>query len=322
MQLADVPSLVLQGFAVVWGLLWGSFANVVIYRLPRDMSVVRPRSHCPHCSHPIAAWHNVPVLSWLWLRGKTACCNRPIAIRYPIVEALGAMYAVAVLQLLVLPLAPDTSLTYAAAVFMVYFALGLGLMAAAFIDIDHLIVPDSISIGGIVLGLATFWMRPHTSVWMCIAAATAGFVLVWFVFGVLYRRLRGRTGMGLGDAKLLALAGAWFGFEGLAFTLFAGAVQGLVAAIVAAVVRGRVQESSAVEQQRREILAKIEAIDDEKQRADALASLADDPIFEPTGDGIGSMRVAFGPFLVLAILEYVLLGEAIVQGYRDMLWIA
>lgn len=315
MRLGLLPPLALQICAVIWGLLWGSFLNVVIYRLPRGLSVVRPGSQCPHCQKPIAPWHNIPVISWLVLRGKAQCCGASIAVRYPIVEALGAAYALAVLQLRVLSLDPDTSLLVAFGLFLTYFTLGMMLIAASFIDLDHLYIPDILSIGGIVLGLSTFWLRDDAGLVESLVAAGLGFLVVWLVFGVFYRRLRGRTGMGLGDAKLLALAGSWFGYKGVFFALFAGSIQGVLAALLVMIVKGNLQESDTIRLEKEKILAEINAIEDDEQREQALQSLDDDPIFEQHDGSLGGIRIAFGPFLALAIIEYVLFGDSIIVSH-------
>lgn len=315
LTLSDMPPWFLRGFAVAFGLVWGSFLNVVIYRVPRGQSVVRPASHCPRCNAPIRAWHNVPVLSWLLLRGRARCCGERISARYPMVEAIGGLLALAIVEAVLLPMAPETPLLRVAAVFVADLALVVGLTAAAFIDLEHMYIPDSISIGAIALGLATVSFRPSVGLVEAIATAAACFALVWLGFGVLYRWIRGRTGMGLGDAKLLAVAGAWFGVKGAAFALMAGAVQGLLAAVLLLLVRGKIDEPQAVQREREELLAEVEAIEDPHERELAHAELMKDPIFETNTNGIAGARLPFGPFLALAIIEYLFVGEHLIEGY-------
>jgi leader peptidase (prepilin peptidase)/N-methyltransferase len=204
-------------------------------------------------------------------------------------------------------------------VFLSSYAVALGLTAAAFIDLEHMYIPDTISIGAIVLGLATFSLRPPVSWMESLAAAATGFLVVWLFFGVVYRWVRGRTGMGLGDAKLLAVAGAWFGWKGLIFTLLAGAVQGTMAALLVLLIRGEIEEPEAVQREREELLAEVAAIEDEQERAEAEEELRKDPIFEPTGEGAGGARIPFGPFLVLATIEYLLVGDALIEHYVSWL---
>ncbi len=313
--LIELPPWLLRIFALAFGLLWGSFLNVVIHRVPLGLSVVRPSSRCPHCETPIRPWNNIPILSWLLLRGKTACCGTKISPRYVLVEAIGALLAVAIVEALVLPMPPQTPALHALMVFLSALALALGLTAAAFIDIEHMYIPDVISYGAIVMGLATVSFRPSLTYAESLLAGCAGFLLVWLVFGVLYRKLRGVTGMGLGDAKLLAVAGVWFGWKGLAFALFAGAVQGTMAALLVLMVRGKVEEPQAVQQEREAWLAEVAAIKDKQEREKAEAELLKDPIFEQTSGSTMVSRIAFGPFLVLAIVEYLLAGTSIVDHY-------
>lgn len=301
MTLADFPIWFLRAFAVLFGLLWGSFLNVVIWRVPRGESVVSPPSHCPSCGAPVRAWQNVPVLSWVLLRGRTGCCGQPLSARYPIVEAIGGLLSVGVLETRILALSPTTSVGFALAAYVAWLALALGLLAAAFIDLEHLYLPDSITIGGAVLGVATASLRHLTFVDAALGAVI-GFVVVWVPFILLYEKLRGVPGMGMGDAKLLALAGAWFGWPGALFALGAGAVQGALGTALLLLVRGRVEEPEAVKRERAEMLAELEAIEDPAEREEALAELQKDPIFEEAGEGLRA-RIPFGPFLVLAILE-------------------
>src|SRR6476620_7370125 len=103
MTIAEVPLLFVRVLAVLFGLIWGSFLNVVIYRVPREMSVVRPGSHCPGCGKPIHGYDNIPVLSYLILRGRARCCKAPMSARYPLVELVGGALAFAILELLLLP---------------------------------------------------------------------------------------------------------------------------------------------------------------------------------------------------------------------------
>jgi leader peptidase (prepilin peptidase)/N-methyltransferase len=306
--LADLPVWFWRAFATCLGLVWGSFLNVVIHRVPRGMSVVRPPSHCV-CGNPIAPYDNIPVLSWLILRGRARCCGAKISARYPFVELIGGGLALAIVERVVFAMDGSTSLARGAAVFGADFALSMGLVAAAFIDAEHMYLPDSITLGGAALGLATAPLRGVR--WVdAIVGAAIGFVVVWLPFGVIYKKLRGRTGMGMGDAKLLMLAGAWFGWPGAAFALLAGAVQGTLGALVILLFRGRIDEPEAVRRDREELEKAAAEGDDEAKRA-----LAEDPLAQPQGEGFGQARLPFGPFLILAILEYLLFGDRLVEWY-------
>jgi leader peptidase (prepilin peptidase)/N-methyltransferase len=312
MRLEDVPVWFLRAFAIAFGLVWGSFLNVVIYRVPRGMSVVRPPSHCPACDKPIAAYDNVPVLSYVILRGRARCCGARMSPRYPLVELIGGALSLAIVQRVILAMPPETSLARDAAVFGADLALSLGLVAAAFIDAEHMYLPDPITIGGAVLGLATATLRGY-SLRDSLIGAVAGFALVWLPFGVLYKRLRGRTGMGMGDAKLTMLAGAWFGWKGALFVLLAGAVQGTIGAFAILAVKGKIEEPDAVKADREE-LTKAAADGDE----DAKRALAEDPLSEPQGEGLGAARLPFGPFLILACLEFLLAGDWLLDRYAGL----
>jgi leader peptidase (prepilin peptidase)/N-methyltransferase len=181
--LGELPYVFVVSVAVALGLIFGSFLNVVIHRVPREESVVKPASRCPACSKPIRAWQNVPVLSWVLLRGKARCCGAPISPRYPLVEALGGLCAWAVLETRVLTLPVDTEAWRALTLFGLYLVLVLGLLAAAFIDLEYMLLPDRITLGGAALGLATSWLRPDTTVLGSFIGAGVGFLVVWLPFG-------------------------------------------------------------------------------------------------------------------------------------------
>jgi leader peptidase (prepilin peptidase)/N-methyltransferase len=143
--------------------------------------------------------------------------------------------------------------------------------------------------------------------------------MVWLPFDVLYRRLRGRTGMAMGDAKLVLLAGAWFGIRGAVFVFLAGALQGTIAAVVQFIIKGKLEDPAAVERERAAILAEIDALPPEEQAA-AREELKEDPLFEEGGGGALGARMPFGPFLALATLEYLLVGRDWLDGYLALLW--
>jgi leader peptidase (prepilin peptidase) / N-methyltransferase len=309
----DFPPLFLRVFAVVFGLLWGSFINVVIYRVPRGMSVVSPPSHCPSCGKPVRPWDNVPVFGWLFLRGRARCCGARLSPRYPLVEAIGGVLSLAILEVVVLRLGPLTTLPRMLAIYVADLALALGLVAGAFIDLEHMVLPDAITLGGAVLGVATASLRSLRFVDALIGAAV-GFAVIWLPFVVVYPRLRGRPGMGLGDAKLLMLAGAWFGWGGALFVLGAGALQGTLVAIPLLLLKGKIEEPEAVRREREEAKKELETMSPE-ERAEAEKDLAADPLAEEAGPGIGQARMPFGPFLALATIECLLVGRDLLGNY-------
>lgn len=305
LTLADFPPWFFRVFGPVMGLLWGSFLNVVIYRVPKGMSVVRPASHCPGCGAPVKAYDNVPVLGYLWLRGKARCCGAKLSPRYPLIEAMIGLLAWAIVEVVIFRMPPDSSLGRVLAVFTADLALVLGLVAAAFIDLDHFYIPEAVPIGGTILGVATTGFRPPLSLKEAAIGALVGFLIVWLPFDVLYRLVRKRTGMALGDAMLVMLAGAWFGIQGALFALLAGAMQGTLAAIVVYVFRGKLEDPEALAREREAVLAEIAALP-EDERKEAEAEL--DPILDEPGTGLQA-RIPFGPFLALATIEYLLVGQ-------------
>jgi leader peptidase (prepilin peptidase)/N-methyltransferase len=293
------PLWILRGFVLFFGLIWGSFLNVVIYRVPREMSVVRPASHCPGCGKPIAGYDNVPVFSYLLLRGRARCCGTKMSPRYPLVELLGGLLSVAIFEAIILKMPDSTPAVRVLAVYGADFVLCMSLLAAAFIDAEHMFLPDSITIGGAILGIATATLRglPFTQ---SLIGAAAGFTGVWLPFNFLYKRVLGRTGMGLGDAKLLMLAGAWFGWRGALFVLFAGAIQGSLYALVTRVLGIESELPASVKEDHAE-LEKLAADGDEV----AKQALLDDPLAEQHAGA----RMPFGPFLILGCLEMLFASE-------------
>jgi len=305
----EVSTWVLRAFAAAWGCIWGSFVNVVVYRVPREMSVVRPASHCPGCGAPVKALDNIPIVSFFVLRGRARCCKARISPRYVVVELLGGLLAVAVYEVVVRGLSADAPLPLVASVFLSDFGLAIALVAAAFIDAEHMYLPDAITIGGTVFGLATPGLR-GMGYSDALVGAAVGFVGVWLPLVVGYEALRGRPGMGLGDAKLVMLAGAWFGWRGAAFTLFGGAVQASVAAIAILVLHGKIEEPESVRRDREELQAAAAAGDEEARRA-----VADDPLATAPAQGVMAARMPFGPFLCLAAIEWLFAGRAVEQQY-------
>jgi leader peptidase (prepilin peptidase)/N-methyltransferase len=180
-----------------------------------------------------------------------------------------------------------------------------------------MLLPDEITLGGAALGLATAQFR-HLEWTESLLGAATGFCLVWLPFHLGYRLLRGHPGMGLGDAKLLALTGAWFGWPGAVFALLAGAVQGTVVAGAVLLVKGRIEEPEAVRQEREEMKAELAALEGEA-REELLRAIGDDPLAMDPGDGVGKARIPFGPFLAIATLEFLFFGELLIDEYLGFL---
>lgn len=222
--LSAVPSWTWVTVAGVFGALIGSFLNVVILRLPDEQqSIVWPGSHCPKCGEPIAWYDNIPILSWLALRGKCRHCKEPISFRYVVVEALTAAAAVSMVLV--------HGVTLQALALFVFLA---ALIVVTFIDIDHRIIPNVISLPGIAVGIAVMpWVTeldwwPQMRTRLIGAAVGGGFLLAT---ALLYELIRKREGMGMGDVKLLAMIGGWLGLKSIFFVVFVSTLIGSLVGI-------------------------------------------------------------------------------------------
>jgi len=203
----------------VFGLLIGSFLNVCIYRIPRDLSVVTPRSFCPECGQSIAWYHNIPLLSFVWLRGRCRYCGKAIGLRYAAVELITAvLFAWTLARYGLSPLT---------AKWLVFEAL---LMVLFWTDLEERILPDEVTVGGILAGLIFAAVAPNgLGVWGSLLDAVIGglglAIPIWLL-GILYQRIRKREGLGLGDVKLLALLGVFLGLTQGVEALMLGAIGG------------------------------------------------------------------------------------------------
>jgi leader peptidase (prepilin peptidase)/N-methyltransferase len=221
--------------AVLLGLLIGSFLNVVIYRWTReeDLSVVTPRSFCPACLHPIAAMDNIPVLSYILLRGRCRRCKARIPLRYPLVEIVTAVLFAAV--------SAQFGWTWEAAKFCVFGAINIALF---FTDLEERILPDELTLGGAVAGVLFAFLTPVPPLLMplllpdgssrrleSVGESLLSAVLLsgmFWMIGKLYQIVRKREGLGLGDVKMLAMTGAFLGIQHSLLTLVAASVAGSV----------------------------------------------------------------------------------------------
>lgn len=208
--------------AGLWGLLWGSFGNVCIHRVPLGQSVVRPASHCPHCQKEIAWFDNVPVLGWLMLRGRCRQCAAPISALYPLFELLGGVLAV-VLYLRFVALGGETSPPLLLAQFLVYFGFALTLAVLSVIDWQLLLLPDRITLPAIPLFYVLGRVLGDIGWLDALIGSAVGYLLIRAVSDGYYY-LTGREGLGYGDGKLLALIGALLGWQALPWTLLMGSV--------------------------------------------------------------------------------------------------
>jgi len=206
-------------YAALLGLIVGSYLNVVIYRVPLGLSTVTPRSRCPGCGAGIGARDNVPVLSYLLLRGRCRSCGTKISWRYPAIEAVTALLFVACVERFGITLETPAA--------MLFCCL---MVALAMIDADHMILPDRITWPGIAVGIAVQLWAPLAGLVPAIAGALLGAGLLLAVWGGWYL-LRREEGMGLGDVKMLAMVGAFLGWKGVLVTIFFGALAGSIAGL-------------------------------------------------------------------------------------------
>ena len=228
----------------ILGLLVGSFLNVVIYRLPimlerswqqeyRDyfgessadttpttrFNLMIPRSACPHCGHPISALENIPLVSWLWLRGRCRACQAPISARYPLVELLTGLATACVAWHFNLgwPLLGALGLTWT-------------LIALTFIDLDKMLLPDQLTLPLLWAGLLLNLIGGLAPLQDAVIGAIAGYLILWSLYWI-FKLLTGKEGMGYGDFKLLAALGAWLGWQSLPLILILSSMVGAVAGI-------------------------------------------------------------------------------------------
>ncbi len=235
--------------ALLVGLCAGSFLNVVIHRLPKMLergwqaqcaelrgeapvaeppyNLIVPRSACPSCAHPITALQNVPILSWLVLRGRCANCRSPISVRYPLVEALGGLLAAAAIWRFGV-----TSQGLAACVLL------WALLALTMIDFDTQLLPDSITLPLLWAGLIVNLGGVFASLPDAVIGAIAGYLSLWTIYW-LFKLIRGKEGMGYGDFKLLGALGAWLGWQALPVIVLLSSVVGALIGIALIVFKGR-----------------------------------------------------------------------------------
>jgi leader peptidase (prepilin peptidase)/N-methyltransferase len=245
-------------FAGLFGLAFGSFLNVCLSRWPEGESVIQPHSHCRNCDHVLSWWENIPVVSWIALRGRCRNCSALIGWRYPLVElAVGALWAVQAWHSLGVILMPDAAYldtTLADAVAKMLFAWLLVALAA--LDAEHLWLPNAITLPGIGLGfMLTVILAPLEDSWWTqantarIAAEDAALAMLicagaLFLIRWLYKLIRHREGIGLGDAQLMAMLAAWLGLPGALLAFALGVVIGAIAAVLMLIVPSARRDST------------------------------------------------------------------------------
>ena len=293
------------------GLAFGSFLNVCIYRLPRGLSVVRPRSACPQCKTPISALENIPLLSWLWLRGRCRHCRAAISFRYPAVELLtGVLFLACFWQF---------GFSVETLKFCTFSFLLLGLI---FTDAEHKLLPDALTLTGVLLGLGFSWFVPVDNfassllpdrLWAPLArswelqslvdSAIGALVGASFLYGVAlaYLRFRGIEGMGMGDVKLMAMIGAFLGTRLTILTLF-------LATLTASLVGVSTILAVWIKRTRRRMLRNRESSSDARRRAWRSAQL----VFR-------GYELPFGSYLATMAVLALFFGERFINQYARLL---
>ena len=213
--------------SIIFGALIGSFLNVCICRLPREESIVTPGSHCPQCNIPIRFYDNIPVLSYLLLKGKCRHCGKPISIQYPVVEGVTALSS------WVLFTTYGPSLSY-----LFFFAFVAALIVITVIDLQHQIIPDVISIPGMAVGLLGSLVLPHLSFLTSLGGLLLGGGSL-FLVATVYQWLFKREGMGGGDVKLLGMIGAFLGWKAVILTILLSSLIGSFIGILVMVLKGK-----------------------------------------------------------------------------------
>ncbi len=298
----------------------GSFLNVVIYRLPLDMSLASPPSRCGVCETPIRFYDNIPILSWFLLRGKCRTCKASYSFRYPAVELFVGLVAIGLWWKHASPLLDGHQFPIWPVVALVAlrFAFFVLLIAITAIDLEHLIIPHELTFPGMALGLASPWILkalfgPHYQrIWPPVSPGVS--ILGWLVGGLfiilviqLYFSVRKIQGMGGGDVTLMAMLGAWLGWPALIFILFAASMQGLIAAGIAYLIKPN-------------FLRNIdEVFADEEDQDDAIRKDSESIDGEEEDGGFGMAAIPFGPFLALAGAEFMLFGHLLPQDINMLL---
>jgi leader peptidase (prepilin peptidase)/N-methyltransferase len=279
-----------HAFAFVYGALFGSLANVCIYRwppsdeYPEGRSIVRPGSHCPVCGRSIR-WHdNVPILGWVLLRGRCRDCKTGIAPRYPLVELLMAVLFLAVYHHVMAGAYLYEPLATRALRFMVLAAFVFTLIVIAFIDLDHRLILDKITYPAIPIFYGLGMLLPEQRWYTGLIGAAVGYGLVRAIADG-YHWLTGREGLGYGDGKLLAMVGALFGWQGVAASLFLGSLSGSILGIGALVI---VRHTHRKQRARAGLGAPAVA-------AEATTNTAPEATTEATTDTMPDAAVAGGP---------------------------
>jgi len=222
-------------FVIILGALWGSFANVCIVRLPKNKGVVGGRSKCPKCKKQIVWYDNIPIISYLLLNGKCRKCKKPISFQYVIVELISAISFISIYSIYGLSLTT-----------LLLCILSLGFIIIFFIDLEHFIIPDVITFPLMALGFIKSFDPNLNSMFpnyiISIVGGIFGYVIIWAII-YFYKQVRKKEGMGLGDAKLLAVIGFWFGIQSIPFVIFFSSTIALISVLPALINKSKKMSS-------------------------------------------------------------------------------
>lgn len=306
-------------FAALWGALWGSFFNVVIFRVPAGESIVTPPSHCRRCGRQVPWYDNIPVLSYVLLRGRCRGCGVRFSPRYALVELLIAAIAAGLYVRYVVGV--DVELWLRMVRFLTVSVFAGLLVAIAFIDLDTLRIPNVITYPAIPTCAALSLLMGHAHPWEGLVGAVVGYVVIRVIADG-YELLTGRQGMGYGDAKLLAMIGGLLGWRVLLPTIFLASFQGSVIGIGALVIlrrrQARGEEADAASAPGLGDGAEEQASGEGEEGSGSkeAASEEDEGEEEEVEDGqLRYARIPFGPFLSLAAIEIMLWGEALMRFF-------
>ncbi len=221
-----VPRAWIASFGVIFGLIIGSFLNAVIYRLPRSVSVSKPRSFCPKCESLIPWYRNIPLISWIMLGGRCGDCGERISIRYPLVElAVAVLFGAVVYR---------WGVSWSTLSSMIF---GCAMLLLALVDYDFKLLPNVITLPGTAIGFALSFVDPRVA-WIdsAIGIVVGGGLL--YLTAWLYLTLRGLQGMGMGDVKMIAMIGGFVGWQGALLTIFLGSLFGSVVGVSLMKIKG------------------------------------------------------------------------------------
>ncbi len=247
-------------YLFVIGACIGSFLNVCIYRLPEEKSIISPSSHCPFCKNKLKWYHNIPIISYIFLQGKCAYCKKKISIRYPIVELLSGFFTI--INYKIFGLSFD---------FFFYTIFIYLIIIVIFADLKYMIIPDEVSIGGIIIGfIMSFFSNSITWMQSLVGIIVGGGILYSII--IIYYFITKKEGMGGGDIKLIAMIGAFLGLKSIFFVIFIGSLLGTIIGIPVMIIKKKDK----------------------------------------------NLAIPFGPFLSIAAIIYIYLGDIILNWYMNL----